>query len=168
MLAALKSLIFPEPSKAATRRADLLAFRTITTLLALFQPHDNRDPQKHTTAERNELMVLDSLAALFTRQHEVAAVSSIEQSSTNVEVLVSVVHHDNSEPLFTDIFPQPTYWLTSANPRTNSPKSNYAIDPSLTSNDISLADPDESIPENLLASKEKARNLFDTFLRTQW
>jgi hypothetical protein len=52
------------------------------------------------------------------------------------------------------------------NPRSNAPKRNYAIDPSVTSTDVSLEVPDDQIPEELLAMKDE--NLLDTFLRTQW
>ncbi len=126
MFAALKSFFFSEQD---FRRADILAFRTITTLLSLFQPHANSPPPTHSKAEHDELMVLDSFAALLVRQHEVAGVIS-----------------------------------TGKNPRTNPPKNNYDIDPSLTSREVSLDDP--VIPEELLAEEEK--NLLDTFLRTQW
>ncbi len=162
MFAALKSFFFSEQD---FRRADILAFRTITTLLSLFQPHANSPPPTHSKAEHDELMVLDSFAALLVRQHEVAGVISTGNDGSRIQVLASVVRLDNSGPLFT--FPQPTnplWWIASINPRTNPPKNNYDIDPSLTSREVSLDDP--VIPEELLAEEEK--NLLDTFLRTQW
>jgi len=51
------------------------------------------------------------------------------------------------------------------NPRSKLPKSDYDIDPSLTSADVSLDIPDGQIPVKLLDKKDK--NLLDTFLLTQ-
>jgi hypothetical protein len=167
MLAKLKSFFWSDKD---FRVADILAFRTITTLLSLFQPHANSTPPTHSKAEHDELMVLDSLAALLVRQHEVAAVTSTGNDGSSIQVLASVVRLDNSRPIFTDISPQPTrnsfQWVASMNPRSNPPKSNYAVDQLLTSPDVSLVDPDDQIPEKLLAAKDK--NLLNTFLLTQW
>jgi hypothetical protein len=76
-------------------------------MLSLFQPHTTSEPPTHSKAEHDELMVLDALAALLVRQHEVAAVTSGNDGSS-IQVLASVVRLDNSGPIFTDIFPQPT------------------------------------------------------------
>jgi hypothetical protein len=163
MLAKLKSFFWSERD---LRRADILAFRTITTLLSVFQPHTPSNPQTHSKTEHDELMVLDALAALLVRQHEVAAVISTGNDGSGVQVLASVVRIDNSGPIFTDILPQSTQWVASMNPRANPPKKNYPVDPSLTSFDVSLEVPDGQIPAELLTEKDK--NLLDAFLETQW
>ena len=157
LLDALKSLFVP--SKPNQRQQDILAFRTITTLLSIFNiPSNSNVITKHTKGEQDELRVLDALATLLTRQYEIVAVNSMEFQGTDIQVVASVEPADTSDPF---------HLIISANPRKNAPKKGYAIDPLLSGQDVSLVDPDEVIPA-VLSSSVNSEDLLKTFLKTQW
>jgi len=153
LLDALKSLFVP---KSNQRQQDILAFRTITTLLSIFDTPSNPNViTKHTKGAQDELRVLDALATLLTRQYEVVAVTSMEFQGTDIQVVASI------EPGA----PDPFHLIVSANPRTKAPKKGYAIDPLLSGQDVFLVNPDEVIPAVLSINQE---DLLTTFLKTQW
>ena len=152
---ALKSLFFQ--SKTNLRKEDILAFRTITTLLSFFQPPSDSKVTRHTKRQQDDLRVLDALSTVLARQYEVAAVTSMEFEGTGIQVVASV------QP---EASPEPSYLIDTANPRPKAPKRGYAIDPLLSGNDISLVDPDEVIPEVL--STDQEGDLLKIFLKTQW
>ena len=66
----------PEPSP--TKANDLLAFRTIITMLSHIQSPNNEStttgPIATVKEDRDELRVLDALSAMLSRQHEITAV----------------------------------------------------------------------------------------------
>jgi len=153
MLALLKSLF----SQSNLRKQDILAFRTITTLLSFFELPSNSKVTGHPKEQQDELRVLDAMSTLFTRQYEVAAITSMEFKGTDIQVVASV------QP---EASPGPIHMIVSVNPRSKAPKKKYAIDPLLSGNDISLVDPDEVIPEVL--STDQEGDLLKIFLKTQW
>jgi len=151
LLDALKSLFVP--SKSNQHEQDILAFRTITTLLSIFDiPSNSNVITKRTKGEQDELRVLDALATLLTRQYEAVAVTSMEFQGTDIQVVAS------AEPSVTPL-------ILSANPRIKAPKKGYAIDPLLSGQDVSLVNSDEVIPAVLSVNEE---DLLKTFLKTQW
>jgi hypothetical protein len=88
---------------------DLLAFRTITTILHFLQSESNQyptTPARFTKEDRNDLRVLDALSAILIRQHEIVAVVArpYNGSNLNVQVIASVVSgypsNTNSLPSF--------------------------------------------------------------------
>ncbi len=155
MNARLRSLFF-QP-KANLRKQDILAFRTITTLLSFFEPPSNSKVTRHPREQQDELRVLDAMSTLLARQYEVAAVTSMEFKGTDIQVVASV------EPKAS---PEPSHLIATANPRSKAPKKGYDIDPLLSGNNVSLVDPDAVIPEVLSANQEG--DLLQIFLETQW
>jgi len=160
-LNALKALFSPQLD---LRNNDILAFRTITTMLSFFETPSNSNPPIHKTKEeQDKLRVLDALSTLFVRQYEIVAVAS-ENKGTGIQVIASV------EPGLPGVTPEPTLdplrFVVSPNARTQPPKKGYPADEFVTSLDISLVNPDDNIPEELSANQDG--DLLETFLRTQW
>jgi hypothetical protein len=64
-----------QPTITDTKAKDLLAFRTITTLLSYIQSSNTElaktGPIGTVKGDRNELGVLDALSAILIRQHEI-------------------------------------------------------------------------------------------------
>ena len=156
-LNALKALFSPQLDQ---RNIDILAFRTITTMLSFFETPSNYNPPIHKTKEeQDELRVLDALSALFVRQYEIVAVAS-ENKGTSVQVIASLEPGLPPDPTL-----DPLRFVVSPNARAQPPKRGYPADKFVTSLDISLVNPDDDIPEELSANQG---DLLETFLRTQW
>lgn len=165
------------------RDRDLLAFRTIITMLALLQS-PNTEPAKDTKptstekAQRNELRVLDALSAILVRQHEVAAVMAKPYDGDILQVLASVIHSNHTEHL--PSFAQPSaarddqgvwnrvlHYLVAPNPRdqrVNNHKdslTNWTDYPTITN-------PAESVLKDLSAAADKNMSLLEIFLEHHW
>jgi len=91
----------PEPSP--TKANDLLAFRTIITMLSHIQSPNNEStntgPIATVKEDRDELRVLDALSAMLSRQHEITAVLAKPYDGSNLQVFVSTTYPSNAEPL---------------------------------------------------------------------
>jgi hypothetical protein len=153
---ALKSFFLP--SKPNLRKQDILAFRTITTLLSFFEPPSNSKVTRHTKGQHDELRVLDALSMLLARHYEVAAVTTMGFKGTDIQVVVSVEPKASPD--------DPFHLIDSVNPRSNAPKKGYPVDPLLSDQDVSLVDPDAMVPEVLSINQEG--DLLKIFLETQW
>lgn len=167
--------------------AAILAFRTITTMLSLINSPTEitRSGKKGGPSkdERRDLKLLDALAALTVRRHEIVAIMSTGNNQFGLEVLVSVNnmdptlnipqhsseshrHRDASWTLKT-----PIRWLITPNPRDHARRGNEKdkID-SLTrtrqETSMTLVDPDTKISQQL--STATPDNLLKTFLLTEW
>ena len=88
----------------------ILAFRIITTMLSMIQSPEvtiTEATEKLTSPQCKELRVLDSLASLANRQHEIIATVSATQipgSETTIQVILSIINFIDSELALT--FPQ--------------------------------------------------------------
>jgi hypothetical protein len=84
-----------------TKTNDILAFCTIITLLSYIQsPNAEQDKvaPTATSEEHEEMRVLDALAALLVRQHEITAVIAKPYDGSILQVFASVMHSDNTKP----------------------------------------------------------------------
>ena len=177
----LKSFELPEtlPGPYGDQTGYILAFHTITTMLSMIQSPEvtnTEAAEKLTTPQRKELRVLDSLASLATRQHEIVATVSATQisssSETTIQVILSIVNHIDSESALT--FPQNSektwlQWVLSMNPRRDAPKF-----PPTPQDEMELKNPDASISSTLKELKSGAstklsnEKLLNAYLLTEW
>ena len=160
----------------------ILAFRTITTMLSLIpSPIKTTSGQKEFTREqRTELRVLDALAGVIVREHEVAAVMAKPYNGFNIQVIASV-NLNNSEPALsitqqgqsspsTGPGRQLLRWLITPNPRDLARDKLKVDSDSLTrttqNTSTILVNPKMGISEKLSGAKES--DVLNTFLQTQW
>ena len=174
-----------EESDDESCKADaILAFRTITTMLALIQaPIKLTDSQEVVISqdEHRELKVLDALAAVAVRRHEIVAAMAKDYKGSQAEVLVSVNNvgpalnisqHSENPALAGRKFSSKLAlrWLIAPNPRDQDRKKNQNLkmDSLIRPKDacMTFVDPNTTISEELFrATPEK---LLDTFLQTEW
>lgn len=168
------------PSPSYTTADAILAFRTITSMLALIQSPDeiaSTGRKEDLSDNRRELRVLDALAAVAVRQFEIVAVMAKSYNGFNIEVIASVnevgpalniPQHQNRRDSESLPIWKPR-WLISPNPRDPKRKGNrgHKIDSLTTQNQcMTLVHPDEKISERL--SKASPDKLLDIFLETEW
>ena len=157
---------------AHSKDESILAFRTITTMLSLIQqPSETTkvEPVHIPKAKRKELRVLDSLAALLVRNHEVVTVMTVPSNGNSIQI-ISVVNLNQSRPALT-ITPQPGMslspwnleWWLSINPRRTAP-----IIPEADEDSMQVVDPDTRISQTLSNSMGNPDILLHTYLQTQW
>jgi hypothetical protein len=174
----------PSQSSAPTIKAeDLLAFRTIVTMLSFIHSPNGRLPAERgpigtDKKDLKELRVLDALSAILIRQHEIMAVVAHPYNGSTLQVFVSVVYPSKAKPLL-----QPegnseaqTFmsWVRNftfaANPRF-SPINRDDKDDSLMNKQPFplIKDYENGIPEDLVtAAKIENASLLDIFLKTYW
>ena len=99
MEATIKALkrTFQAPSKSsdATKAQDLLAFRTIISMLSFLQSPTSRASSLSiwgSEDDRSTLTMLDALSAVLIREHEVTAVMTKPFDGFNLPIFTSVVH----------------------------------------------------------------------------
>lgn len=126
--------------------------------------------------KRRELRVLDALAAVAVRQHEIVAVMA-KNDGSDIQVIISVndVWPALNIPQFQnrrDSGSLPIWkprWLITPNPRDPKKKANRKVKTdSLTTKYqyMTLVRPEEKISDKLL--KASPDNLLDVFLETEW
>lgn len=176
----LKSFERPEtlPGPYGIQTEAILAFRTITTILSMIQSPEiaNTEPKTLTIPQRKELRVLDSLASLANRQHEIVAATTAlpAQSSSGdcgakIQVMLSIADPIDSELALTS--PQKTWfqWALSMNARRDPPKF-----PPTRQDEMEIKDPNTSISLTLkkLMSEEPSKvsnqKLLHSYLLTEW
>jgi hypothetical protein len=161
-----------KPPKNATpsrtsKRNGILAFRTITTMLALIQ-----SPTETTQIEsvhlsklqRKELRVLDALAALLVREYEIVVIMAEPYDGKSIQV-ISIVNLNNSKFAVTNA-PHPTPWMrwwASVNSRNDPP-----IFPETEEDSMRVVDPDTKVKPDLLEHQDNPEKLLTIFLLTQW
>jgi hypothetical protein len=176
----------PSPSPisrpSSSSRDAILAFRTITFMLSLIQsptaiinPDGKEDLSKD---QRYELKVLDSLAAVVVRQHEIVAVMAKSYNGSNLEVVASVDNVDlavntpqhtvtTQSPVDSDWTKKRLRWFITPNPRY--PQKGMEKDSLRTSNpSMTLVNPNESISDELSNLKASPDALLNVFLATEW
>jgi hypothetical protein len=95
----------PEPPESTIpdlKAQDLLAFRTIITMLSYIQSSNNESATPGplgANEDRKELRVLDALSTLLIRQHEITAVVARPYDGFKLQVFASIAHSSNAEPL---------------------------------------------------------------------
>jgi len=176
----LKSYERPETSIGpyGNQTEYILAFRTITSMLSMIQSPEvtNTEPtQQLTVPQCKELRVLDSLASLATRGHEIVATATAlpnSSSGANVQVILSIVNLIDSEPALTS--PQNSEktwvrWFLTMNARRDPLKF-----PPTAQDEMELKDPDTYISPTLKElkseepSKSSNKKLLHTYLLTEW
>jgi hypothetical protein len=162
-------------SDTSTKAEDLLAFRTIITMLSYVKSPNIKLPTKTPIAtapeDRRLLSVLDALSAVLIRQHEITAVvgKSYEHA---VQVFVSVVYPGKAEPLLqSDAVPEePSFWnrfTVGVNPRTS--KINGKTDSLINRTKLpTIGDFQNSVPRDLVEAVEKNVPVLDRFLQDYW
>ena len=96
----------PSEPSPSTKAEDLLAFRTITTMLSFIQSTTGQlrrtantmTPLGTDREDRRLLRILDALSTVLVREHEVIAVVVKPYDGSDVQVLASMVQPSN-EPL---------------------------------------------------------------------
>ena len=156
----------------------ILAFRTVTTMLALIQsPNEIASTGRKEDLlpqQRRQLRVLDALAAVAVRQHEIVAVMSKDYNGFNIEVIASVndmdpvlnipQHHDELRgPI------RKHRWFISPNPcdpnrKVNKKRKKDSLTTKYSS--MTLVNPDGDISKEL--SEASPDKLLDIFLQTEW
>jgi hypothetical protein len=114
------------------------------------------------------MKILDALAFLLVREHEIAAVMEMHYSGHNKQVVASVVNRIDSErALAAPKSGDKAWfsWFTTMNPRRDTPKF-----PPTKGDSMKLVDPDLQISPTLknLTDKDTCDDLLITFLQTEW
>jgi hypothetical protein len=169
-----------------TKVDDLLAFRTIITMLSALGSHNTRlhgelsiDNTTTTTDERVLLRLLDALSAVLVRRYEITAVVAHPYGGNDVQVFVSVVHSNRTKSLL-----QPSQagnrclrnHTVAINPR-HTPV-NSVVDSLMNSTSLPRLTADYGIiPQDLVdaankseANRDKAINspVLEVFLKNHW
>jgi len=152
--------------KAKSDRNGVLAFRTITTMLALIQsPTETTqiEPVHLSKLQRKELRVLDALAALLVREYEVVAIMAEPYDGKSIQV-ISIVNLNNTKSAVTNPpTPWTIRWLTFLNSRNDPP-----IFPENEEDSMQIVDPDRQVHLNLSQHQDDPEKLLNIFLLTEW
>jgi hypothetical protein len=145
----------------------ILAFRTITTMLALIQcPTETTKlgPKNQiSNTKRRELRILDAISALLIREYENVAVIAKPYDGKSIQV-VCVVNLNNLGFAATPKEPAwPIRWLASLNSRRTSP-----VFPENEDDSMKVVDPETRVHRTLLEHKNNPQMLLNTFILTQW
>lgn len=163
------------PSKESAKsdlKSSILAFRTITTMLSLIQRPTVRlsfETEGVDVPEslRNDLRVLDSVAALLVREDEKVAVMAKELDGKSFPVICVINRNDPGSTV-----PQtdtdsgawpPARWIASLNSRFSKP-----VFPETKEDSMRVVDPDTRVSPTLSHHKEDLEMLLRTFLLTEW
>ena len=156
-----------KPSKRLTKsdlKPGILAFRTITTMLALIQcPTETSkiEPVQISKEEIKELRFLDALAALLIRDYEKVATMVEPYDGKSIQI-ISIVNLNNPGPAATE----PSWairWFTSLNSCHSAP-----IFPENEEDSMQVVDPDTKVHPTLSEHKDNPDKLLETFILTQW
>jgi hypothetical protein len=168
------------PGPYGNQTGYILALHTITTILSMIQSPEvtnTKVAEKLTKPQCKELRVLDSLAFLANRQHEIVATVSATQisssgGSTTIQVILSIINLIDSESALTSSQnSEKTWfqWVLSMNPCCDAPKF-----PPTPQDEMKLKDPGASISSTLKKLKSGAptkpsnQKLLDAYLLTKW
>lgn len=160
-----------KPFELENKAKDILAFRTIITMLSLIQSRAKQDAAAPGTVnEQQELKVLDALAAVLLREHEITAVVAKPHNGPTVEVFVSVVHPNYAKPFPTQrldkgLLEWVLEYFVIFNPRNQMvhDQSDSLINRTTLP---CIVNPNDNLPK-ILVGKEN-EGLLNTFLQCQW
>jgi hypothetical protein len=166
----------PEPSQSTTKTQDLLAFRTIITMLSCIQSSNTRLATKagptRTEKDRAELRVLDALSTVLIRRHEITAVVARPHDGINFQVFASVAYPSNAEPLLQPddkgLWSRICNFTVTTNPRVS--KMHTRTDSLINLSSIPvIGDHQDQVPGELVtAAKENSTDVLNIFLKTHW
>ena len=160
----------------------IYAFRSITTMLAhIHSPTvtTNSGERKHSSKdERRELRLLDALAAVAVREHEIVAAVAKGNAGSSIQVLVSANSVDpalNIPQHSNESWKGPVRWFITPNPRDRALRNNKTkpID-SLTrireNTYMSVVDPSTDISQvfSTATQASTSSDLLNAFLLTEW
>jgi hypothetical protein len=161
-------------SSDPTKTKDLLAFRTITTMLSFIQSPSRRLPPDTGTIstdrnDRRELKVLDALSTVLIREHEITAVVALPYNNgSNLQVFASVVHPSNSansnDRGLWGLFCNFTATLNSRASKIFSNTDSLLNETSLPL----IGDDEDKVPRNLITTAKENAPLLDVFLQSHW
>jgi hypothetical protein len=172
-----------QPDSVSSKTKDLLAFRTIITMLHSLQSpktiahsSDTRTGIiRITDDERKTLKVLDAMAAVLVREHEITAVMAGPYDGSTLQVIASVVHPTDSllvsdiHSYFQDFWSRMCNFLVSINPRTSKTNGNHSDSLMNKSSLPILRDYEDRVPTNLVAASLKGSEyLLDVYLTHHW
>jgi hypothetical protein len=90
----------PSTSNTATKEENLLAFRTIITMLSYIGSIDNRSDTEDILDTTKELRLLDAMSAVLIRELEVTAVVAHPFNGYDLQVFCSVAHSNKTKISF--------------------------------------------------------------------
>jgi hypothetical protein len=166
-------------SATGSKAKDLLAFRTIITMLSQLHTPKTRSatntPMATTKEHRRDLRVLDALSVVLIREHEITAVMAKPYDGCNIQVFASVVDSGNAEPPL-----QPDAELASGvwgvgewfrnftialNPRY---KPIYGHSDSLINSTLLPTIGDHQVPEELVTAAKENLPVLNIFFEKYW
>jgi hypothetical protein len=162
---------FKKPSKKSAKSAKsnlkpgILAFRTITTMLALIQcPTETTkiEPERISNLDCKKLRVLDTLAGLLIREYEKVAIMVKPYDGKSIQV-ISLVNLNNPGSAANHSGSWAIRWFASLNSRHTPP-----MFPENKEDSMQVVDPDTRVLPILLEHKDNPEKLLHTFLLTQW
>jgi hypothetical protein len=167
-------------SESELKAQDLLAFRTIITMLAYTQSHNGAathrtGPTATDKGDRDALRLLDALSTVFTRQHEIIAVlAKPPYDGSALQVFASVVFSNRAEPLFQpgaksgqDLWSQVCNFAVAMNTRNS--KINGHTDSLMNSTSLPfIGDHQDKVPEVLVTAAKENAPVLDIFLKQYW
>jgi hypothetical protein len=173
-------------SDSENKATDLQAFRMIMTMLDLLEPPFGRlssteESGRRSVSEddRTKLKVLDALATLLIRQHEITAVVAKPYDGFNLQVLASVILNNGNAKNLHQPSPdsESSIWnrvlnnfIVTPNVRRDDQKINNQIDSLLNNTPLPLiGEYHEGVPKDLVAAaKEENGSILNTYLKNHW
>ena len=175
MLNAFKRILKSEMPHVPSKVDDLLAFRSIITMLSYIQSNGRlsteEGPIATGTNDYKELRLLDALSAVLVREHEITAVVAQPYDGSNLRVFASVIHPSNALLLpnsdHQSLWSRIWNFTIFMNPRVD--KTSGDFDSMINNTSFPLiGDYEEKIPEDLVTAAKENAPVFDTFLDTHW
>ena len=172
----------PERSQSDFKAEDLLAFRTIITMLSYIQSHNGAVTRRTGPTATDEkdcnpvrvLRVLDALSTVMTRQHEIIAALAKPYNGFTIQVFASVVYSNKAEPLFQpgaesdqDLWSWVCKYILVPNPRDT--KVNGHIDSLMNKTLLPfIGDHQDKVPQELVTTVKENPPVLDIFLQNHW
>lgn len=158
---------------------DLLAFRTIITMLSYLQSHNGAvtsrsGPSATNKTDHNTLRVLDALSTIMTRQHEVIAVLAKPYDGSTLQVFASVVYSNKAEPLLQpsaepdqDLWSRVCKFVAAIDTRET--KVNNQNDSLMNKTSVPfIGDHQDKVPQELVTRVKENAPVLDIFLQKHW
>lgn len=163
----------------STKAKDLLAFRTIITMLSQIQS-ECPNSRFATTApigtakdDRKTLRVLDALSTVLIREHEITAVVAHPYDGVKLQVFASVIYPSKTEPSLLQPAAETggqSIWdrfTVAVNPRVT--KINNNDDSLVNSTSLPILDDhQDKVPGELVNAAKGNVSVLDIYLKTHW
>jgi hypothetical protein len=148
----------------------ILAFRTITTMLSyIYRAKTFSDTARSPNRERcQELKILNALATIMVREHEVVAVVAKPPDGSGITQVIACTHLTSYGETLTSTKSEGTWWnfLATPNARQLGPSTlaGDSLHPSDDIRDPTMVDPALGIPPQFKGDK----SLYEEYVRTLW